>query len=49
MTIDIDLGGCSKRKMMSLEVYSTIIKYGDNKGTRGCLLRRDHRQSTQVG
>ena len=33
---------------MSLGVYSTIIKCGDNRGTRECLLRRGHKQSMQV-
>lgn len=33
---------------MSLGVYNTITKCGDNKGTREYLLRRGHRQSIQV-
>jgi len=41
-------GKSSKRRMTSLEACNTIIKCGDSRGTRGCLLRRDLRQKMQV-
>ena len=33
---------------MNPVVYNTITKCGDNRGTRECLLRRDHKRSIQV-
>ena len=38
----------SKRRMMSLGACNTTTKYGDNREMRGCLLRRDLKQSMPV-